>query len=354
MINAKLHKNFKLNGNSFQNEKELLSFSKNVSASLTIFLYNWFDTHKFITVQTSGSTGKPKGIKLKKEHMIHSAIATGSFFDLPENTSALVCLSPEYIAGKMMLVRALVLGWHIDIVEPSSSPLQGVTKDYDFCAMVPLQLENSLSGLYRIKKIIVGGAPVSKKLLKELQGISTAVFATYGMTETSTHIAVKPINNITSSVVERSYFETLPNIKISKDHRNCLVINAPRIVDHKIITNDVVELISETEFKWLGRFDSIINSGGIKLIPELIEKKLATVLDSRFFVFGIPDEKLGQKLVLIVENLQLKIENLKLKIKDLKSLDRYEIPKEIYTVKEFAETETKKVNRKRIIKDLFG
>ncbi len=143
----------------------------------------------FIIVNTSGSTGKPAQIKLKKEHMINSALATGSFFKLPENTTALLCLSPNYIAGKMMLVRALTLGWQIDIVEPSTNPLDKLQKHYDFCAMVPIQLQNSLSKIHFIKKLIVGGGAVSTELIKKLQDVTTEVFATYGMTETITHIA---------------------------------------------------------------------------------------------------------------------------------------------------------------------
>ena len=163
--------------------------------------------HDFIIVNTSGSTGKPAQIKLKKEHMINSALATGSYFKLPENTTALLCLSPNYIAGKMMLVRALTLGWQLDIVEPSLNPLDKLQKHYDFCAMVPLQVQNSLSELHFIKKLIVGGGAVSTELIKNLQDITTEVFATYGMTETITHIAVKKLNHfqeVTSSAVEMS------------------------------------------------------------------------------------------------------------------------------------------------------
>ncbi len=354
MNNSTFHKNFKLNGKSFITNEEVLVFSKHKLPQLYFFLKDWFDVTSIVKVKTSGSTGTPKIIQLKKKHMINSAKATGTFFNLSENTTALLCLSPDYIAGKMMLVRALVLGWQLDVVVPNSNPLHKITKQYDFSAMVPLQLENSLKEIYRIKKVIVGGAPVSKMLLEKIQKLPTAVFATYGMTETITHIAVKSLNDSAMSlrgVVTRQSqnYITLPYLKISKDSRGCLIINAPKISDASIITNDVVEILSETEFKWLGRFDNIINSGGIKLIPEQIEKKLSVIIDYRFFVIGIPDKKLGEKLVLVVEASNLKIEDLKINIENVTSLDRFEVPKEIYVVKEFVETETKKIQRQKTL-----
>jgi len=358
MNNSKLHKKFKLNGESFTSEKEILDFSKHKLLELYPFLSDWFNDENYIAVQTSGSTGNPKTIQLKKEYMVNSAKATGTFFKLSDQTAALLCLSPNYIAGKMMLIRALTLGWHLDVIEPSSNPLVGIKKDYDFCAMVPLQLENSLPQLYRIKKVIVGGAPVSNSLLERIQNISTAIFATYGMTETITHIALKPLNEHAMSLRggttwQSQHYKTLPNISISKDTRDCLMINAPKLSDSPIITNDVVEILSETEFKWLGRFDTIINSGGVKLIPEEIEGKLASVIEERFFVAGILDEKLGEKLVLVIETSSLKLQTLKLEIESLTALERFEIPKEIYTVKTFVETETKKIQRKKTLDLVF-
>ncbi len=347
----KFHKNFKLQGKSFDSVEELLNFSKSISLEINAFLKNWFDDKSFVEVQTSGSTGVPKVIHLSKKHMINSAKATGNYFELPEKTSALLCMSPNYIAGKMMLVRAITLGWHLDIVEAVSNPLMKIKKKYDFSAMVPLQLHNSLNEIHNIKKVIVGGGVVSNKLLRNIQNISTDVFATYGMTETITHIAVKKLNHFHSKHVEESYYQVLPNITISTDKRGCLVINAPNLADEEVITNDIVELISEKEFQWLGRFDTIINSGGIKLIPEQIEKKISAILSKRFFVAGIPDAILGEKLVLIIED---EINNAILnEVKNLNSISKYEAPKEIYFVENFIETPTKKINRKETLKLFF-
>jgi len=328
----------------------MLLFADGLSVSVHSFLQEWFSDKGSIEIQTSGSTGIPKLISIQKEFMINSALATGSFFDLPEKTTALLCLSTDYIAGKMMLVRALVLGWELEVIEPISHPLKVIDKNYDFTAMVPLQLHNSIENLHKVKKLIIGGGVVSKELQEKLQHIETQVFATYGMTETVTHIAVKKLNNfVSSSAVERSYYKVLPNISISQDKRNCLVIDAPKIASEEIITNDVVENISKNQFKWLGRFDNVINSGGIKLHPEQIEEKLSTIISQRFFVAGIPDVHLGEKLVLVVESENLNVENLKSSIqnelKSLKSLTKYEIPKEIFVVEEFIETATGKIQR---------
>jgi len=340
------HNAFKLQGKSFGSKDELIDFSKEISVEVADFLTDWFDASSFVEVKTSGSTGNPKIIRLQKKQMISSAKATGDFFNLHENTTALLCMSPNYIAGKMMLVRALTLGWHLDVAEPTSNPLKNSGKNYDFSAMVPLQLHNSLQDIHKIKKLIVGGGTVSNELLGKIQEVKTEIFATYGMTETITHIAVKNLN-VNSSGAKQTHYKTLPNIQISLDFRGCLVIDAPTISDEKVKTNDLVELISPTEFNWLGRIDNVINSGGIKLIPEQIEEKLAEIIDNRFFVTGKIDEILGEKLILIVEG--IKNEDLLNKIQDLKSLSAYEVPKEIHFLEKFMETETNKIDRAKTV-----
>ena len=311
--------------------------------------------------------------------MVNSALATGSFFDLGKGTTALLCMNPEFIAGKMMLVRALILGWKLDIVTPSLNSLKDVKKKFDFTAMIPLQVTNSFDDLHKIKKLIIGGGVISKELENQLQELETECFATYGMTETVSHIAIQKLNNspslrggttkqsydvnhnLISSGIEKFHYNLLPNISISKDVRNCLVINAPKIAEEQIITNDIVELTSKNSFKWLGRYDNIINSGGVKLIPEQIEEKISKIIDQRFFVAGIPDEVLGEKLVLVVEiqrNKEVKEQRGKVEkrkavisnaMKNLTTLDKYEIPKEIYFIEKFIETATKKIQRKKTL-----
>ncbi len=346
-----LHKEFRLNGNIFKNKNEVLKYTSQNLHDVHLFLLNWFNEFDFITVSTSGSTGIPKKTQLKKEFMINSAKATGGFFDLRVGTTALLCLPVNYIAGKMMFVRAMVLGWHMDIVESNSFPLKGIIKNYDFSAMVPMQLYNSLDNIDKIKKMIVGGGLVSNELQSRILELPTQIYATYGMTETITHIAIKPLNIVAGLNTDKDYYQTIDNVFVGTDDRNCLVINAPKISNNEIITNDLVEIISKDQFKWLGRYDHIINSGGIKLIPEQIEEKLSAVIDCRFFVAGLPDEILGEKLVLILEiqNSKFEIQNLKDKIKKLETLTKFEVPKEIYLVKWFVETETKKIQRQKTL-----
>ena len=353
MENFNFHSSFQLNGHSFSSVSEILSYAKHLQPNTHTFLEQWFDTNDYVEVQTSGSTGVPKKIRLQKEHMKNSAKATGSFFELVEGTKALLCLSTDYIAGKMMLVRALTLGWHLDIVEPVSNPLEGIDAVYDFCAMVPMQLANSLNDLTKVKTLIVGGGAVSTTLQEKIKNISTSVYATYGMTETITHIALKKLNNF--DVIEN--YMVLPHVKISVDSRGCLVIDAPKVSNEKIITNDVVKIISETEFEWLGRYDHIVNSGGVKLIPEQIEQKLSEIINERFFVIGIPDVVLGEKLILVIERnvTSSAVEKSAIlnEVKNLKTLTKYEVPKEIYFLPKFVETETKKIQRRKTLDLVF-
>ncbi len=345
------HIDFKLNEKSFDSVESLLSFSNTISKDTFSFLENWFDDSDFILIHTSGSTGKPKSIKVKKEHMVNSAVATGIYFDLKPKTTALLCLPMEYIAGKMMLIRSLILGWHLDIVKAASKPLTHVVKQYDFSAMIPMQLFNSIVELDKIKTIIVGGGNVNNKIKSRILDLPTKIYATYGMTETITHIAIKALNKASGLTSDNDLYYALPNVKLSKDIRNCLIIDAPEVSDEILITNDIVDLISDDKFKWLGRFDNMINSGGVKLIPEQIEEKLQTIISNRFFIASLPDDILGEKVVLIIEGSIQK--NLKPRISNLKSIDKYEIPKEIYFVERFVMTETKKIQRKKTLDLIF-
>lgn len=344
------HSQFKLNTQQFNNAEALITYAKLMDDETHQFLKNWFDETAFIKVLTSGSTAIPKEICLKKEFMVNSAKATATYFNLHENTTALLCMSPKYIAGKMMLVRAMVLGWELDVVDPVSNPLKNIHKNYDFCAMVPMQIAASLDELYKIKILIVGGGAVSHTLKQTIQKLKTQIFATYGMTETITHIAIQKLNHNPTN-----YFECLPNIKISKDNRGCLVINAPLIADEILITNDLVSLINETAFKWLGRFDNVINSGGVKLFPEQIEKKLTDIIANRFFIASKNDELFGEKVILVIESAPLDAVNLQALKNQLKTiLSTYEIPKALYFTPYFVETDTKKIQRSKTLDLIFN
>ncbi|MEE9365017.1 MAG: AMP-binding protein [Cellulophaga sp.] len=358
----KLHPRFTLNSISYtelellQEAQRLIKEGEDFEKSIGSFLLEWLNEENTVLVTTSGSTGKPKQIRLQKKQMKNSALATATFFNLKEGNTALHCLSTDFIAGKMMLVRAMEIGLELYYVSPNAIALDTNIK-YDFAAMVPLQLEVSLVSVNSIKKLLIGGAPMPKGLKEKVKDKTVAIFETYGMTETITHIAIKPINKtaIAASVIRNGLsenfsktFKTLPNITITTDKRGCLVIHAEKLSEEVVVTNDLVKIISATEFQYLGRFDNIINSGGIKLIPEEIETKLISLLKTPYFVVGIPDNKLGQKLVLILEGKEIP-ENLTSEIAALKSLTKYQIPKEVFLVPKFVEANGK-VQRKETLK----
>lgn len=347
-----VHPKFKLNGllYRFGDLNELaLDFEKSLvphEIEIGKFLTEWLNNNDYIRVPTSGSTGTPKKINILKTQMINSAVATGIFFKLESGTRALLCLPASYIAGKMMLVRAMILGWDLHIKSPEKNAIKQNDQVYDFVAMVPYQVHHSLKHLNKVKKLIIGGAAISKKLIKELQNIDTEVFATYGMTETVSHIAIRPINGLAKS----NYYHALPDVKFSIDQRDCLVIEASQVSKLKILTNDVVKLISNNTFEYLGRFDNIINSGGIKLFPEQIEVKLAKFINRPFIIASEKNEALGEQLILIFE------EDSSESILDIKEafsiLSNYERPKKIYSFSKFPITETKKIKRSEILKNL--
>jgi len=342
-----IHNRFKLNGYHITLEdmfyvaycfvKEGEPFEKHVGN----FLLDWFDEKSYIELSTSGTTGTPKVIKIEKQAMLDSALATGDFFDLKPGDTMLHCLPTNYVAGKMMFVRSFILGLEMKFVEPNSDPLKNIDEEFDFCAMVPLQAKNSLEQLKagKIKKLIIGGVKVHKALEKELVKLPMDIYETYGMTETITHIAAKKIGE--------DAFSVLPNVKVSIDDRQCLVIDAKNISKDKIVTNDIVHLISDTQFIWEGRIDNIINSGGIKLMPERIEDKLSTLIPRRYFVFGQPDETLGQKAVLYVEGEPMEIEESVFAV-----LDKFEKPKEVVFIPKFSETVTGKIKRTESLKSI--
>ncbi|WP_178988393.1 AMP-binding protein [Winogradskyella schleiferi] len=354
----KVHNKFKFNGLHFSHEElkevaySLIKEGKPYEKVTGDFLIDWLNSKDFLIVNTSGSTGYPKQVKLKKQAMVNSAIATGNFFGLEPGDKALHCLPSHFIAGKMMFVRALVLGLEIDFVEPDAQPAFDYEKTYDFCAMIPLQLKHTINYIQNIKTIIVGGSKVTKPLIEKIKGCESKFYETYGMTETVTHVAIRRLES--KSGEREPYFSALQNIKFEKDDRNCLVIHAPKLVKQALITNDIVDLKSETSFKLLGRFDNVVNSGGVKLFPEQIEDKLQPAIKQRFIVAGEDDATLGEKLILIVEKPTGSTDDILKAIQDLKTLDKFEVPKKIYSVDKFSETVNGKIQRKKTIKAVLG
>jgi O-succinylbenzoic acid--CoA ligase len=320
--------------------------------SLYKFILEWISDTTTVKVKTSGSTGKPKTINLEKEKMIESAMRTGSFLGLKRDDKALLCLPADFIAGKMMVVRAFVLGLNLFPVEPASNPLDAIDEKFDFAAMTPMQVSqiledsNGKKKLGNIEKLIIGGGEVDRNLAIQIASLQNQTWNTYGMTETITHVALKKLNNRDIT----NYFKAIPGVHFEKDSRECLVINAPHLSSEPFVTNDIVDLISKTEFEFIGRHDFAINSGGIKLHPETIEAKLRLAINQRFAIVGVPDEKLGQKVVLAVEG---KNDEKFCPDYNAVGLSKYEFPKEIIFIDKIPLTENGKINRKQLYKSLY-
>ena len=318
------------------------------------FAKAWLHGEKTFTLTTSGSTGTPKEIKLSRNQMVASARLTGQVLDLQKETRALVCLNVNYIAGMMMLVRGLELEWQMIIVEPGSNPLLEVPESsaFDFVALVPMQLsailqdEKTRRRVRELGKILLGGAPVSETLLREIQVLDSPVYQSYGMTETVSHVALRRLNGD----ARQDDYQVLPGIEFGIDARNCLSLRGAVTNDELVQTNDLVEITSLNTFHWLGRFDSVINSGGVKISLDKMDRVVGEVLQgmdvaSDFFCWHEPDEKLGQKLVLFLEHGPsfLKTERLLEKISN--RVKRYETPKAVYFAKPFKRTPTAKIDK---------
>lgn len=337
------------------------------------FCMEWQSTKNEFVVHTSGSTGVPQPITLTRKQMQNSVSATAEALNLKQNERFLICLNTEYIAGKMMLVRGMELHAEMIIVPPKRNPLEDFDEKmwFDFAAFVPMQLQTILDEspekiaiLRQMKAIIIGGAPVSYSLLKKIRSIKALnrvpIYSTYGMSETVTHIALKRLNGTIKDKKELSTtYKTLPNVKIKTDERGCLVISAPHTLGKEIITNDLVEIKNDNEFEWLGRADFAINTGGVKVFPEKIERFIERAfyelaLQKRFFISSMADETLGEKVILIIEGLPFARNFEKDLLEHLKTnLPAYHTPKQIFYLSEFILTQTDKVDRKKCIESIF-
>lgn len=339
-----LHPKFRLNGIAYDLESLLIYAdtlylsSDPTQKDLGIFLTQWLSDSNTISLQTSGSTGEPKQITADKSKLIASAKATIKFLNLQPQQTALLCLPLQYIGGKMMLIRAMVGGLWIDVASPTATPFSG-TKPYDFAAVTPYQLQHALSDLHHIGQLLVGGAAVSAKLANAVKGVGTQVYETYGMTETFSHVALK---NLSLGATD---FHGLRGVSFTVEDE-CLVVHAPHLTDKPIRTNDVVKLISDSSFMWLGRADHVINSGGIKLLPEQIEKQLYQLFDVPLMVFGMPDETLGQSLSVVFEGALP--DSAREIIKNSKLLSKYEKPKHLCVLSQFIRRNDKLMRHKTL------
>ncbi len=321
-----------------------LSFETEFEIKVKNFLEEWFSDSGTVKVQTSGSTGTPKVFDIEKSRMMNSAEMTCDFLRLKKGNTALICLPVEYISGKMMVVRSMMRKLKLIVVDPSINPAETLNQKIDFCAMTPLQVENSLDKLYLIRNLIIGGAAVSEDLKKKMKEAlknsdsETFIFETYGMSETLSHIGLKQI-----LPNPEEYFTVFENVEISLDERNCVRIFAPKLNPEILQTNDLVEIKNEKQFKFLGRIDNVINSGGAKIFPEQLEALVKKEIPNEVVFLGVDDASLGQKLIAVLEG--GKSDDLIKKVREIQFEKSFHKPKEIIFVEKIPRTPNGKINR---------
>lgn len=307
------------------------------------FIDEWHNSADYVIAHTSGSTGKPKTIRLSKCDMRASAHATINFFGLTSRSTLYLPLSPDYIAGKMQIVRALEAGCSL-IVTPPSNNIQPANRNLpiDLLPIVPSQIPGLLESdiLRRTNNVIVGGAPVTAEAEKALMQAAPNSFATYGMTETCSHVALRKFGE--------KHFRALPGFNFSTDSRGCLIISTSTLSFGTLTTNDIVELCDSSTFRWLGRFDNIINSGGLKISPEEIERIIAPMFPAGclFYVTSRPSPQWGEEAVIITDAENLPDDF----IRSLHQLlPARKVPKSVIYRREIPLTASKKIIRQKII-----
>lgn len=270
--------------------------------TLNDFLDEWNNPKNTVEVQTSGSTGVPKCIQVEKQRMLNSARITCGFLGLKAGDTALLCMPLDYIAGKMVVVRSIERQLRLTTVEASGHPLKNITNSFDFAAMVPMQVYNSLQvaeereKLRTIKHLIIGGGPINDDLQQQLSSFPNNVWSTYGMTETLSHIALRRLNGENASL----WYTPFCTVSISLNTNGCLVIEAPLVHEGRLETHDRAE-IRDGKFRILGRLDNVINSGGIKIQAEEVEEMLRLHIKMPYLISKCRDEKFGEVVVLLTE-----------------------------------------------------
>lgn len=300
-----------------------------------------FDTNGKIEVKSSGSTGPRKTFTFNRKQVEHSVHNTLKYFDLRPGDTVLLCLSMEYVAAKLMVLRAYLGELTLIIAPPSSDPFKRLTQEQEiqFAPLVPLQVKTALehhSGrLSKIQKVLIGGGSLNENLRNALVQMSNDYYQSFGMAETLTHFALKELNE--------DYYQCLNGVEISQDDHGNAVVHAPQITGKDSLkTKDQIELLSSTTFKWLGRSDYLINSGGHKVRPEEIESTLiSNGLQPPFFIYGKKDATLGEKVILVTEE---EIEGSRFP-EYFQSIHPFAIPKEHYILKNFILTPSGKIKR---------
>ena len=299
---------------------------------------------------TSGTTGPPKRFTIPKRDLVMSARLTGAAFGLLPRDRALLCLPGRYIAGKMMLMRAFALGLDIHIIDPRGSVLANLRSmdRFKFTAMVPLQLHRAMQEDRarvegQFETILLGGGPVSDALIEDLRELDVRVVQSFGSTETVTHVALRPLN--TPSAEE--HFTAVGDCWFARDPRGCLVVaHTPHLAVKQHVTNDLVELVDDKRFRWLGRIDNVILSGGKKIFPEQLEAKTAGVLPYPHYFSSVSDPVLGQAVMLVLETDRPQDEVLPEVLERVMTvLHPHEWPRRVQALRRIQRTESGKIIR---------
>lgn len=302
------------------------------------FIIEWLDSKKgSIGQRTSGSTGNPKIIDLPKSWMRASARATAEALELKSGMQALLSIPARYIGGRMMIVRAMEIGMTLFAQEPSPCP-NPENHIFDFCAMVPSQVATLLKekkSLSDFGTILIGGAPIPPQLENDIEDSEAVCYSTFGMSETSSHVALRRIGE------SNDIYVCLPGVHASNWNDGQLALDIEHFDGQRFETKDVVEILDERRFRWLGRSDNVINSGGVKLYPEALERKYASSIPCPFFFHGIDDAELGSRLILCLENENKEVES---QVRGI-SFDRFERPQEILSLERFMRTGNGKIKR---------
>lgn len=320
-------------------------------SSALVFINQWLSGVQDFEFKTSGSTGPSKNIQVQRNQIELSAKNTLGFLGLEQGQKALVCLNAEYVAGKMMIARSLIGSLEMHICDPSENPFAIYDVQFDFTAVVPLQLYKWLgnmqeySGLQHVKTIIVGGAALGVALEQQCKVLTGRIFETYGMTETLSHVAMREVGT------QEAFAPVFEDLLLGQDERNCLKIKGAITQNEWLQTNDIVQLGSDNNFVINGRADFVINTGGVKVSPEAIERqiKLHLQLENEFVISSMPDDQLGEKLVLVIE-----AELSAINFSNFDFLPKYMKPKKLVCLPEFPKTNSGKIDRKQIKKKLIS
>ncbi|BAU94854.1 O-succinylbenzoic acid--CoA ligase [Corynebacterium suranareeae] len=336
-----------------KNRAQLLRDSQHVGHTI--------DPSIALVMATSGSTGTPKGAQLTPLNLVSSADATHQF--LGGEGQWLLAMPAHHIAGMQVLIRSLIAGveplaidlstgFHIDDFATAAAELKN-TGDRIYTSLTPMQLlkaMNSLPGIEALKlfdAILVGGAALSKQALTSAKKLGISIVTTYGSSETSGGCIYggKPIPS--AKVRLRNDRIELGGPMIAQGYRNAP--NHPDFANEGWFTTSDAGELRDGILSVTGRVDAIIDSGGLKLHPEVLERAIADIKGvTAACVVGIPDPRLGQAIVAVYSGSISPSEV----IEGLDDLPRWQLPKRLKHLETLPSIGPGKADR-RAIQKLF-